>query len=91
MLQKIPNTLIEDVSDVFGCPCWRITIPDDGYEPVERCFYFADVFVDEAMRILKIERNKDIYMTNYLITCFPPPIEETFGEMINGAVATENE
>ena len=71
----IPEKLLDDVSEDFECPCWRVTIPDADYEPTERCFYYADVFVGEDMRVLRIERNKDIFLTNYLIACFPRPLE----------------
>ncbi len=83
---SLPEGLLEYLPDTFELPVWRLTIPDDGYEAEERAFYYADVFVGADMRIAGIDRNKDIYLTNYIITRFPPALEKTFGELMSGAM-----
>ncbi len=80
--EKIPENLREYLPNDYDSPCWRITIPEYEYEAVERCYFYADIIVDDNNVIKKIERNKDNYLTNYLINRFPLALEESFAEMM---------
>lgn len=58
----------------YETPVYRIIISDKGYEATERCYYYyyyLDIFVDEKHTVLSIERNKDIFLTNYVIKRMP--------------------
>lgn len=83
--EMIPEELLTYLPDDYENPCWRIEIPDDRLEVTEECFYYAEILVDENNVILDINRNKDIYMTNYEVTRFPLMVEEQFEEMLKEA------
>ncbi len=75
-LEKIENYNHQFLPDDYDSPCYRIIINDDGYEGKENCFYYLDVFIDGSNAIIKIEKNKDIYLTNYIKNRLPDFIEE---------------
>ena len=63
--------------DDYDLECYRIYLVAEGMS-TERSSYYADVLVDDAMRIAKVERYKDNYMVNSSLSAFPPKLERVF-------------
>lgn len=78
----LPETLAIFLPDDYGRPCYRIIVAADGYCSAERCSYYADVLVDDSMRIQKVERYRDNYMVNSPVRSFPPALESVFETMM---------
>lgn len=85
-----PNMLPEDqitfLPEDYDLPCYRVVVNSDGFRPAERGFYYADILVDDAMRIRRIERYKDNYMVNIFVSTFPPALETVFEEIMQRAL-----
>ena len=82
----LPPALVVFLPEDYDWPCYRIIVAADGFCSAERCSYYADVLVDDAARIRKVERYKDNYMVNAPVCSFPPALESVFEAMIQKAI-----
>ena len=74
---RLPAPMVVSLPEDYDLPCYRIIITAEG-KSAERSSYYADILVDESMRIRKVERYKDNYMVNSFVSAFPPALEAVF-------------
>ncbi len=82
-INKVNNYNHTYLPDNYDTQVYRVYIDDNGYEAKEHCYFYMDIFMDENATILAIERNKEIFLTNYIVKRFPPYHEEQAREIMS--------
>ena len=82
-LRKIENYNHVFLPEDFDFPCYKIFLEDPEGDQLERCEYSINVFINDQTEIVKIERDEDIYLTNYNPNRLPIFYEKVAGKILN--------
>lgn len=87
--EKINHYEHDYFPDDFDDPYYKIYLSSELNPESEQCQYSINIFINSERQILKIERDKDIYMTNYIQNRMPQNFEDE-AEGVLEDVAIEN-